>query len=67
MSVPVNAGAALETGAPKPLFKTRIPIGPTADQYAVLANGQRFLVIEPPESEAKPYIVVVNWAAGLGK
>jgi eukaryotic-like serine/threonine-protein kinase len=67
MAVPVNAGAAVETGAPKPLFKTRILLSPTADQYAVLANGQRFLVIEALESEAKPYIVMVNWAAGLTK
>ncbi len=66
MSVAVS-GPNLETGAPQPLFATRIPLTATADQYAVLANGQRFLVMEATETDAKPYVVVINWPAGLAK
>jgi hypothetical protein len=63
MAVDVTNGTLLQVGRPKPLF--RAPI--TADiltyrnQYAVDADGQRFLFDSPGERE--PINVVVNWNA----
>ena len=63
MAVDVLNGASLQVGRPKALF--RAPI--TADiltyrnQYAVDADGQRFLFDSPGERE--PINVVVNWNA----
>jgi serine/threonine protein kinase len=65
-------GQALETGTPVPLFRTRVggAAGPGSggvqgtdrQQYAVSANGQRFLmntlITEPSSS---PIAVVLNW------
>ena len=63
MAVSITPGAALQVGQPKRLF--RAPI--TADiltyrnQYAVDADGQRFLFDSAGERE--PINVVVNWNA----
>src|SRR5262249_9643321 len=65
MLVPIKLGQQFETGSPRVLFQTRIPVGPTRDQFAVTGDGQRFLVIESLETDTKPFIVVLNWQAGL--
>jgi len=63
MAVPITRGASLQVGQPKALF--RAPI--TADvltyrnQYAVDADGQRFLFDSAGDRE--PINVVVNWNA----
>lgn len=67
MSVEIKQGAAPEPGIPKVLFRTRIPVAAQLDQYAVTRNGQRFLVLELSEAQARPFIVVVNWPAEVGK
>jgi hypothetical protein len=74
MSVAVSAGAGstFEAGLPAPLFETRMTVllGPgfTRNQYAVSADGQRFLVNQPSvEASASPVTVVVNWPATLNK
>jgi Tol biopolymer transport system component len=57
-------GASFEVGAVKPLFETRIP-GPRYE-YAVTADGQRFLInTESEQAGATPITVVTNWMAGL--
>jgi eukaryotic-like serine/threonine-protein kinase len=62
MQAPVLAGARFQTGAPKPLFETRL--GP-ARLFGVSPGGRRFLLIHPMEEEAAPPMtVVVNWHAG---
>ena len=66
MAVEVKAGAALEPGVPRKLFS----IGrrfPTWDQYAVTADGQRFLVLMPGDTAPTTITVVLNWTAGLKK
>ena len=64
MSVDVRAGAELETGAPRPLFQTRILQGDESrDHYDVSADGQRFLVnSRRPEDAMLPINVVVGWS-----
>ena len=64
MAAAVNVrGANFEVGAVKPLFDAR-RAGPRY-QYAVTADGQRFLINTPPEQAASaPITVVVNWTAG---
>jgi Tol biopolymer transport system component len=68
MAATVNGkGASFEVGAVKPLFETRIAIGGRY-QYAVSADGQRFLINTVPQQEASaPITVVLNWTAGLKK
>jgi len=61
VSVPIRPGPALEAGIPQVLFPTRVPVQPQWDQFAVTADGQRFLVLESIESEAKPFTIVLNW------
>jgi len=63
VSVPIKPGAALEAGIPKILFPTRVPVAPQWDQFAVTGDGQRFLVLESIEGEAKPFTIVLNWTA----
>jgi serine/threonine protein kinase/Tol biopolymer transport system component len=64
MTVDVKVGPVLETGVPRALFQTRIPVRPWADQYCVTRDGQRFLVIEPPD-EPGAIELVLNWTAAL--
>jgi Tol biopolymer transport system component len=61
MFVPIKPGERLETAVPQILFQTRVPVFPTRDQFAVTNDGQRFLLVEPIETETKPLTVVVNW------
>jgi hypothetical protein len=65
MAVPIRWGSHGETGAPVPLFATRVrgmPVGQT--QYAVSSDGQRFLMntlIE--EVVSSPITMILNWRA----
>jgi hypothetical protein len=64
MSVPIQPVSPPQSGVPKVLFATRVPINPTSDQFAVTRDGQRFLVIEPVDAgEANPFRIVLNWPA----
>jgi len=64
MSVEVRAGAELATGAPRPLFQTRIlPLVEARNHYDVSADGQRFLVnSHRPEDALLPINVVFGWS-----
>jgi eukaryotic-like serine/threonine-protein kinase len=68
MAAAVNdKGANFEVGAVKPLFEARFVTG-GRNQYAVSADGQRFLINTVPEQAASaPITVVLNWTAGLKK
>ena len=68
MAAAVNGkGASFEVGAVKPLFEARFVTGGRY-QYAVSADGQRFLINTTPEQAASaPITVVLNWTAGLKK
>ncbi len=66
MAAAVNGrGASFEIGVVKPLFETRAT--GVRYQYAVTADGQRFLINTAPEQaqSSAPMTVVLNWTAGL--
>ena len=63
--MPVKMGQSIEAGIPSVLFSNRIPVSTTADQFAVTHDGQRFLVLEGIENEAKPFTIVLNWQAAV--
>jgi Tol biopolymer transport system component len=72
MAVDVRAGSTFDHGRPSALFQTRMsPLlnrpGSRRNQYVVTADGQRFLIHQPPEGRPSslPITVVVNWAAAL--
>jgi eukaryotic-like serine/threonine-protein kinase len=60
-------GSVLEVGVPKVLFQTNVSGYPNPrNVYDVSGDGQRFLIITPPEEiSATPITVVANWNADL--
>ncbi len=66
-AVEVRPGPAVEAGAPRPLFGTRMVFSPVTC-YDATADGQRFLINEFVRTEEpEPITLVVNWTAGLKK
>jgi Tol biopolymer transport system component/tRNA A-37 threonylcarbamoyl transferase component Bud32 len=62
MAVNIKTGAKLDSGIPHVLFDTGISVETTRDQYAVTADGQRFLVLKPLSGAVQqPLTVIVNW------
>jgi serine/threonine protein kinase len=60
--------AAIRIGTPRALFHTTVAMDPLLDQYAVSADGQRFLVNVPFDSPEQTSInVILNWPAMLTK
>jgi Tol biopolymer transport system component len=57
--------AELTVSAPRPLFPTHLRPSPNVPQYDVLADGSRFLVLEPARSGGEPITYVLNWSAGV--
>ena len=55
----------MESGPPKELFQTRINLSPVWDQYAMTADAQKFIAIEPVDEGPQPIHVVLNWNAGV--
>jgi eukaryotic-like serine/threonine-protein kinase len=51
--------------AARTLFRLRLLVKPTYDQYAVTADGQRFLVLDPEGQETTRLTVLTNWPAAL--
>jgi hypothetical protein len=72
MAASVRTEGTFETGSATPLFKTRLAglgsliTSPIATNYAVSANGRRFLMASMTE-EIPPASVTVlsNWPAAL--
>ena len=58
-----------EIGAPKALFDLRVPSSNSPQaQFAVTADGQKFLVANTVgENSSVPITVVLNWTADLKK
>lgn len=61
------AGGKIESGIPKPLFKTQHQhaAGSGSYRYWPVPDGKRFLVLEREKAAAAETIVVLNWAATL--
>jgi len=65
MAAPVSEGTSLSVGAPELLFRSSIRLNPLASQYAVSADGQRFLAIIPTGDYASEnFRVLLNWRPG---
>jgi Tol biopolymer transport system component len=69
MAVPIDLPAAGQTptvGAALSLFSTRLASrGARKQQYAVAADGQRFLMVVADEAAASPITIAQNWMAML--
>jgi len=61
MSVSVERDSLTRIGTPRKLFGTRLRPDPTVNQYAVTADGRKFLVLEPQKHYLETYSVVLNW------
>jgi hypothetical protein len=48
------------------LFQTRIPVNPTADEYALRKDGA-FLPLEGTDSGPQSITFIVNWPAALAR
>jgi eukaryotic-like serine/threonine-protein kinase len=57
--------AELVISAPRPLFPTHLRPSPNVPQYDVIADGSRFLVLEPARSGGEPITYVLNWSADV--
>jgi serine/threonine protein kinase len=68
MAVDLRIEATVDAGVPRPLFNTRLIVDPVRDQFAVNADGQRFLVQSPViKGTPTPITVLVNWRPAPGK
>jgi len=68
MAVDLRIDATVDAGVPRALFNTRLSVDPIRDQFAVTADGQRFLVQVPlVNGTPTPITVLVNWRPALGK
>jgi Tol biopolymer transport system component len=68
MATPIKLSPAFEPGLPKRLIS--VPAIANQNSYAVSADGQRFLVINPTEKKPEQPVtatVLVNWQAALKK
>jgi hypothetical protein len=63
MSATVERGAPPKIGIPRRLFDSGLLPDPTINQYAVTADGLKFLVLEPRKGFLETYSVVLNWPA----
>ena len=68
MAVDLGIDANIDAAVPRPLFNTRLTVDQARDQFAVAADGQRFLVQESIVKGAPtPITVLVNWRPARGK
>jgi len=60
-------GSVFEAGVPKVLFQTNVVSYPNPrNVYDVSADGQRFIIVTPPEeTSSTPITVVANWTTDL--
>ena len=66
----VTDEATLTAGTPRPLFDVEVPeaTSPYPTDYAVTADGQRFLVNTVIDQPTRPALtVILNWTAALRK
>jgi hypothetical protein len=60
MSVRLDTRSGLTVSAPSHLFSTKLATNPNLAQYAVTADGQRFLGIERATS-SNSFTFLINW------
>jgi len=62
----VTAGATLETGSVRTLFRTNVNSTQQVHMYAVTRDGQRFLIREPVDTDGnaiEQLHIVTNWTS----
>jgi Tol biopolymer transport system component/predicted Ser/Thr protein kinase len=68
MAVDIQLTPAFRVGTPKELFQTRIAgVSSGRNAYVVSNDGNRFLIVTPPEAGISAPTVIVNWHALLRK
>ena len=68
MAVEIQVDPRIDSGVPRPLFDTKLSVDPLRDQFAVTADGQRFLIQVPiAQGSPTPITVAVDWATALLK
>jgi eukaryotic-like serine/threonine-protein kinase len=70
MAVPVKTGSSLQAGVARVLFSGRYLSRPQRPEthYAVTPDGQRFLMIDRPDSgETRTLTMIVDWAEELAR
>jgi Tol biopolymer transport system component len=65
IAVTVKTGPTFEAEAPRVLFETTLPAVAPRQTYAVSADGQRFLLNAPVDTESPPMTIVLNWTGLL--
>jgi eukaryotic-like serine/threonine-protein kinase len=65
MSVEVDPSPVFRAGPPRTLFQTRVEMADFLVNYEVAADGQRFLVNSPDDTQLGPLTVIVNWNPDL--
>ena len=61
-----SVAAAPRIGRAQRLFDTRLVLTPNIDQYAPSADGTRFLLRRPIDSESRSQVhLIVNWPSLL--
>ncbi len=66
VSVKVTTGETFKAGLPEVLFEARLVPVVQRNRYAVTADGERFLLLTPLESQTNPPMTVVqNWQLSL--
>jgi serine/threonine protein kinase/Tol biopolymer transport system component len=65
MTAPVStSGGTPAIAPPRRLFRVNVRLSGVANQYAVTADGRRFLVALPTgDYDAEPFRVLLNWSA----
>jgi hypothetical protein len=68
MAVDIRAGAAIEAGIPRKLFDAVMAPGQGGINYAVTANGQKFIIpTETRPGVAEPITAILNWTSVIKK
>jgi Tol biopolymer transport system component len=63
MAVDIRAGSVIEAGVPRPLFPTGLTVNALTDQYAVMPDGSRFLIMRPLAERPRTlsFSAILNW------
>jgi len=67
MSAEIRTGPKIEASVPRRLFPYGHNLFPFGNQFAVTADGKRFLMLDPVQKtgQSAEIMVVLNWAAEL--
>jgi Tol biopolymer transport system component len=65
MAVAVKNGEVFDADTPHALFDTTLPFDAQRQSYSVSADGQRFLLNDPVDTDSSPFTIVLNWTGLL--